>query len=273
MKANYHTHTWRCGHATGEDEEYVLAAIERGFGELGFADHVPWPYTSGFANPSVRMEVSQMDAYLRRIHRLSERYTDRIRLFAGFECEYFPAYMGWLADIKQEKEIDYLILGNHYLDTDETGMHFGYTHTAEELRLYVDRAVRGMRTGLFAYLAHPDFFMRGYQRFDSDCRAAAVDLCAAAKAMGMPLEYNLHERFCSARIPRVSYPDEDFFDVVYQSGAQVIIGLDAHDPKEILDGTQWDRAAVELARYGGRLVRRLPLQPGQMQVEKTPGTQ
>ena len=272
MKANYHTHTWRCGHATGEDEQYVLAAIERGFGELGFADHVPWPYTSGFANPSVRMEVSQMDAYLRRFHRLSERYIDRIRLFAGFECEYFPAYMGWLADIKQEKEIDYLILGNHYLDTDETGMHFGYTHTAEELRLYVDRAVRGMRTGLFAYLAHPDFFMRGYQRFDSDCRAAAVDLCAAAKAMGMPLEYNLHERFCSARIPRVSYPDEDFFDVVYQSGAQVIIGLDAHDPKEILDGTQWDRAAVELARYGCRLVRRLPLQPGQMQVEKTLGT-
>ena len=44
MKANYHTHTARCGHATGTDEEYVLAAIEQGFDELVFSDHVPWPY-------------------------------------------------------------------------------------------------------------------------------------------------------------------------------------------------------------------------------------
>ena len=44
MKANYHTHTARCGHAEGTDEEYVLAAIERGFDEMGFSDHVPWPY-------------------------------------------------------------------------------------------------------------------------------------------------------------------------------------------------------------------------------------
>ena len=29
MKANYHTHTARCGHATGTDEDYVLAAIEQ----------------------------------------------------------------------------------------------------------------------------------------------------------------------------------------------------------------------------------------------------
>ncbi len=35
---NYHTHTKRCGHAKGTDEEYVIAAIEGGFDELGFSD-------------------------------------------------------------------------------------------------------------------------------------------------------------------------------------------------------------------------------------------
>ena len=30
MIANYHTHTKRCKHATGEDREYVEAAIETG---------------------------------------------------------------------------------------------------------------------------------------------------------------------------------------------------------------------------------------------------
>ena len=30
MKTNYHTHTTRCMHATGDDEDYVLSAIAAG---------------------------------------------------------------------------------------------------------------------------------------------------------------------------------------------------------------------------------------------------
>ena len=41
MKANFHTHTTRCGHASGTDEDYVRAALAQGFGVLGFSDHVP----------------------------------------------------------------------------------------------------------------------------------------------------------------------------------------------------------------------------------------
>ena len=37
--ANYHTHTTRCQHARGTEEEYVLQAIDTGFEILGFADH------------------------------------------------------------------------------------------------------------------------------------------------------------------------------------------------------------------------------------------
>ena len=72
MKANYHTHTARCGHAEGTDEEYVLAAIERGFDELGFSDHVPWPYKNGYVHPTVRMHISQMPEYLASVRALAE---------------------------------------------------------------------------------------------------------------------------------------------------------------------------------------------------------
>lgn len=44
MKTNYHTHTTRCMHAVGSDEEYVLSAIKGGFQILGFSDHTPWKY-------------------------------------------------------------------------------------------------------------------------------------------------------------------------------------------------------------------------------------
>ena len=38
-----HTHTKRCGHAFGADEEYVQAAIDAGIKVLGFSDHIFLP--------------------------------------------------------------------------------------------------------------------------------------------------------------------------------------------------------------------------------------
>ena len=47
MIANYHTHTPRCHHATGNEEDYVLRAIENGLQIFGFSDHVPMPFPDG----------------------------------------------------------------------------------------------------------------------------------------------------------------------------------------------------------------------------------
>ena len=59
MKYNYHTHTSRCFHAKGKDEEYVLAAIEAGFDEIGFADHTAWKFDTDFVS-NMRMPESQL---------------------------------------------------------------------------------------------------------------------------------------------------------------------------------------------------------------------
>ena len=50
MKTNYHTHTTRCMHAVGDDEDYVRSAIKGGFQELGFSDHGPWKYHTDFVS-------------------------------------------------------------------------------------------------------------------------------------------------------------------------------------------------------------------------------
>ena len=44
MIANYHTHTTRCNHATGTEEEYVQSALERGLEILGFSYHTPYTF-------------------------------------------------------------------------------------------------------------------------------------------------------------------------------------------------------------------------------------
>lgn len=42
MIANYHTHTPRCNHAVGSEEEYVQQALKAGIKILGFSDHTPY---------------------------------------------------------------------------------------------------------------------------------------------------------------------------------------------------------------------------------------
>lgn len=64
MLTNYHTHTTRCGHAEGTEEEYILTALRCGFKVLGFSDHTPWAYaTPGFVS-RIRMLPFQLDDYV-----------------------------------------------------------------------------------------------------------------------------------------------------------------------------------------------------------------
>ena len=59
IERNFHTHTSRCGHAVGTDEEYVQAAIQAGVKVLGFSDHAPYKDPE----PTERMNIEQVDDY------------------------------------------------------------------------------------------------------------------------------------------------------------------------------------------------------------------
>ena len=41
---NYHTHTYRCGHALGNEYEMVEAALHEGCQELGMSCHIALPH-------------------------------------------------------------------------------------------------------------------------------------------------------------------------------------------------------------------------------------
>ena len=58
MLTNYHTHTTRCGHAEGTEEEYILTALRCGFKVLGFSDHTPWAYATQYPTQTKAVEVS-----------------------------------------------------------------------------------------------------------------------------------------------------------------------------------------------------------------------
>ncbi len=229
MKANYHTHTYRCKHATGMDEMYVQSAIRAGFDILGFADHTPWPYESSYTS-GIRMDVSQLLDYATSLRGLKERYQDRLNILIGLECEYFPRYMSWLKEAKEAYQLDYLIFGAHYIGSDEDFPYVGYAcrDTAVMYR-YADMCVEGMQTGLYAYLAHPDLFMRRRDTWDDDCQAVAKAICSCALECGMPLEYNLNAHVIGGG--ECLFPRLEFWELAAMMGNKVVIGYDAHQPE------------------------------------------
>ena len=87
--ANYHTHTKRCGHAKGEDEEYVLEALGHGLRYLGFSDHAMLP---GFSEPYRRGDFSMFDDYVNSINALKEKYKDQITIYLGFEAGMYKVF-------------------------------------------------------------------------------------------------------------------------------------------------------------------------------------
>ena len=170
MRTNYHTHTTRCLHATGSDEEFVLSAIKGGYQELGFSDHTPWKYHTDYVS-DIRMTPEELPEYVESLRSLQKKYKDQISIKIGLECEYFPEYIPWLKGVIKEYQLDYIIFGNHHFHTDENFPYFGRnTHTVDMLELYEESAIEGMESGLFAYLAHPDLFMRSYPEFDRHCK-------------------------------------------------------------------------------------------------------
>lgn len=89
-KNNYHTHTFRCGHAGNyADEEYVLAAINNGFETLGFSDHIMLP---GVFQSGIRGDYSLLDDYVKSINCLKEKYHNQIKIHLGFEAEALPDF-------------------------------------------------------------------------------------------------------------------------------------------------------------------------------------
>lgn len=253
MKYNYHTHTALCNHARGTNEEYVLAAIEAGFDEIGFADHCAWNF-EGFVS-GMRMTKQELPLYCESIKSLKEKYKDKISIKLGLECEYFPKYMPWLKEKIEEHGIDFIILGHHFCVDEPGSLYNGNLTKPSQLYNFCDDVLEAMDTGLFSYVAHPDIFMRGYPVFDEHCRKISREIILKAKETGTPLEYNLLGFSHSKLDGKQGYPYPDFWEMVSEIRPHVTMGIDAHFPEAYLDRELYEGGLSALSELGLSLVK------------------
>ena len=252
MIANFHTHTSRCNHATGTDREYVEAAIRAGVKVLGFSDHSPYWFPNGYYSTH-RMKPNEIEDYVKSVLSLREEYKNDIRIYLGFEAEYYPLYFDKMLKMIEPYPYEYLLLGQHYLTNEQSESHIArLANDYNSLVLYVNECIEALATGKFFYFAHPDLVnFKGDPRL---YRSEMIRLCKAAKSMNVPLEINL----LGLREGR-EYPRIDFWQIAAEVGNDVLFGSDSHDPS--VTARESDiRAAMEIVNgFGLNLIE--PTEP------------
>ena len=240
MLANYHTHTWRCNHASGTEREYIENAIEQGLKIFGFSDHTPYIFPGEYYS-HFRMKLHQLEDYAETVLALRKEYTDQIEIPLGLELEYYPKLVPNLLTVLRDLPIDYLLMGQHFIGNEIDEHYSGWpTENVRILERYVDQVIEGMHTGLFTYVAHPDLI----HFLGDDCiyQSQIRRLCQAAKQCNIPLEVNL----LGIREVR-NYPNDLFWEQAAMEGCDVILGRDAHSAQQVLE-SKIEEAGMDLVR-------------------------
>ena len=245
MINSYHTHLCFCKHAEGFSKDYVVKAIEFGMDEIGISDHMPVPDSFYLEekfkkiNNDTKMNFSEINNYLMDVISTKKLFEDKIKVFVGFECEYYNEIIPIIKELKDK--VDYLNLGLHHFYS-EGRLYNSYSRhdmTKEGIKKYCKIACEALDTKMFKCFVHPDLFLFGYRenQFDSTCEEVTRQICEAAIRNNVYLEVNCNDaRYCLKEGIEFRYPREEFWRIAsgYKQ-LKIVIGSDAHKPERLYD--------------------------------------
>ena len=239
---NFHTHTNRCGHAEYcTDLEILSNAKEVGITTIGFSEHIPNPPLI-LPDENSRMLSSELNDYLTSIQTLKDNNPD-MKILTGFEAEYIPNRESYLCDIRENA--DYMILGQHFVQNGQTLVNAD--NNPNYPIEYASMLVKGIESGIFDIVAHPDYFMKyrdtiiskeDKKLFDENTILACTIICEKAKDMGIPIEINLRQAELNRYLSdgSLTYPHPIFWQIASETdGLQVVYGIDSHSSNSFKD--------------------------------------
>lgn len=234
---NYHTHTYRCGHAdrTMMDEEYVIELIKQGFKKIAFTDHCPEKEVID-KRTNMRMKYSEKEGYLDSIKKLKQKYSDVIEIESGYEVEYLPGQEQNLLELKNE--VDKIVLGQHFIyDSDNKSLKIFRHHnfTDEDIIKYANYIDNAMEKNIPDIIVHPDLYMLSRDTFGEIEAKVAHIICKSAEKHNIPLEINLSDPFlysCNHKY-KIRYPSKEFWQIATNYNIKVLYGIDAHFKEQI----------------------------------------
>jgi histidinol-phosphatase (PHP family) len=249
-----HVHTRLCNHATGEMEEYVEHAVQRGLGTIFFLEHLE---TGIHYHPRSWLE-EEFDYYFQEGRRLRERYRGIIDVRLGVETGYNSEAVTALKQKLALYPWDRIGLSCHFHRHGEDHLNLLSRRPESLARLAaigVDRVITDYFNGLIEalggiecdVLCHLDAVLRhapGIQ-LNEDHRLQVELLLDAMQAKGVALEINT-SGFAYRGFP---FPAPWIIKAAMERDIPLYAGSDAHQPTEV--GRYFDQLPAYLEKIRG----------------------
>lgn len=251
MRIDYHTHHWRCGHAVGQLEEYVLSAIEKGIEQLGLSDHMPLIHVNPDEYlPEMAMAMEELPRYVEECFLLKEKYKKDIDIRVGIEADYIEHYEETIKQLLDRFEWDYIIGSVHFLGTwDITDFRqvdgWKQKDPDEVYRQYYDAVQKAVRTGFYDIVGHVDVIKRFGIKPNGDPSELERATLRAIKQADIAIELNTS----GLRTPAAEmFPSKRMLQYALELGIPLTLGSDAHKPEDV--GQQLEEGKKYLRQLG-----------------------
>lgn len=247
--ANYHSHTYLCGHAQGTILETIIQAKKTGLTILGISEHAPM---ENLRNVNSRLTKEAYQVYLKELNEgLDYAKGINIKFYKGLEVEYYKhlnVYDEFLNDL------DYLVLGHHYIMDNNSYKSTFRLDNIDDIKQYVLEVVEALKTGYFNLLAHPDLCFHNIENPTDEMYELMESIIDTAILYDIPLELNANgirkskNKDNNLDYNKFKYPRIKFFEMVAKKKAKVIISSDSHNINDLND---W--AVLEAYKFAEKL--------------------
>ncbi len=229
---DYHLHTSLCGHATGQMQEYVEQAIQKGFQEIGFSDH--FPFIERVA-PHLAMSWDQLACYILEVDRLARKYSTTITIKRGIEVDYEPRLEQRQREALHRYDFDYVYgsvhnIGQWLFDSPSQKHLWESCDVEKTYQEYFHLVQQATASGLFDIVAHFDLVKKFGYRPSDDYFNLIQDTLDVVEQAGVAVELNTSGlRMPVGEVylaPRTAHECID-------RGIPVTFGSDAHRPEDV----------------------------------------
>lgn len=256
---DYHLHTLFCNHAVGGMERYVQNAVDSGFREICFLDHLTIRPAGGFkaragekAEPGLSMTPEEIPHYFYAVQILKQAYKSRISVKAGLEVDFNPDLADYYQKIADTYAFDVIASSLHFpngfdIVTHRSGWRYGENNADEVYAMYFEQLKKMLEYNYFDVICHIDLVKKFGRKPKRSFEMEYDNILGIIKDRDKTIEVNTSGYDHPARD---IYPSLGILEKCCRKGIPITMGSDAHHPANV--GRHYQRVLPILLSVGYR---------------------
>jgi histidinol-phosphatase (PHP family) len=248
LNVDYHIHTALCNHAVGSMDVYVIKAVSKGFREICFLDHLtltePWDELS--------MTPDEVPLYFNAVQTLKWRYKGVISIKVGLEIDFNPSHVDMCRKISESYAFDLIGSSLHFPEgidvvSRRSGWSKGEINPDYIYGIYLESLDKMLDYNYFDIVCHLDlvkkFGGKPSRSFENEFDSIIEKIGRKKLAVEVNTSGYSHP---AGEV----FPSFDIIKKCFESGVEITMGSDAHDPESI--GQHYDDALPLVLQSGYR---------------------